>query len=354
MAEKDLDRRLSLGAILRARRMDVATAATEEFLRRHPDWNERYGKRARTSGVEDGAFHVDFLAGAVESGSREAFEEYARWTSRMLAARGISAVQSAEFLLIVAQESVRDLPAPDRAAIDALAASGNAACLGPAPTAAIFTGALALTREVFTQSLRAGQRMAALNVLTEALHQGQSIPDLYADVLQESLYEIGRLWESAKISVAEEHLATAIVQFSIAQLYPRIPRASTPRGRMVVAGVQGELHQVGSQMVADFLESDGWDVRFLGTHMPHEGILSALESHKADALGLSATMLFNVAPLARLVRAARERFPARRLLIVVGGGAFRNAPDLWREAGADGWASDLREAQTMMRRLAAG
>ncbi len=172
-------------------------------------------------------------------------------------------------------------------------------------------------------------------------------------VASRALYEIGRLWESGKITVAEEHLATAVAQSVVTQLYAQLPRPAGARGRMVVSGVQGELHQVGAQMVADVLESDGWDVRFLGTHMPHSGIVDALAAHDAAALGLSATMLFNVAPLARLARQARERFPSRSLRIVVGGGAFRNAPALWREIGADGYAADVREARVLMRGLGA-
>lgn len=353
MDRPDFEQRLSLGARLRALRQTAASAATEAFLQAHPDWLARYGDRARTAGVEDGAFHVDFLAGAIESGSPEAFAEYARWTSRVLASRGISAANSAEFLGLVGAELARSLARGELAAVEEFVAAGRSACLEFPRSISVPSGALAQTRKVFLQSLRAGQRHASLGVVREALRDGHTIPDLYAEVVQEALYEIGRLWETGAITVAEEHLATAIAQSVVTQLYAQLPRPASVRGRMVVAGVQGELHQVGAQMVADVLESDGWDVRFLGTHMPHPGILDALAAHDAAALGLSATMLFNVAPLVRLVRQARERFPSRSLRVVVGGGAFRDAPELWREIGVDGYAADVRGARVLMRGLGA-
>jgi hypothetical protein len=63
---------------------------TDEFLRRHPDWVARYGELARKRGIEDAGFHVDVLAGALETGSPAAFCDYARWCSRLLRSRKIA------------------------------------------------------------------------------------------------------------------------------------------------------------------------------------------------------------------------------------------------------------------------
>ena len=161
-------------------------------------------------------------------------------------------------------------------------------------------------------------------------------------------FKIGALWESNRISVAQEHAGTAVCQYVLAELYNRMPAPATRRGRAVVTGVEGEYHQVGANLVADALESDGWDVRFLGVNTPRAGVLEALADHQADVLGVSVTMLFNVAMARRLIREARERMGAK-LTVIAGGAAFRAAPKLWREIGADHHATDVRSAVDTMR-----
>ena len=176
--------------------------------------------------------------------------------------------------------------------------------------------------------------------MEEALRSGADAVDIYLELFQTALFEVGRLWETAQISVATEHMATAITQVLMARLYTRLPRRAASQGNAVITGVQGELHQIGANMVADILDAHGWNVLFLGTNAPHEGIIEAVESHGARLVGISATMLSNVPRVRQLLGGIRERVPGVR--IVVGGGAFRAVPALWRDLGADGFAPDLR------------
>jgi methanogenic corrinoid protein MtbC1 len=104
-------------------------------------------------------------------------------------------------------------------------------------------------------------------------------------------------------------------------------------------------------MVADLLEADGWDVRFLGTNLPHAGILSAIAEHQPAVLGISATMIFNVPKVRQLIDDVRHRFGARAPQIVLGGSAFRSAPALGVELGAAGAATDLRAARLLVNEL---
>lgn len=336
------DRR-QMAETLRGHKRAVAEAVTAEFLLRHPDWTTRYGDLARVRGVEDAMYHLDFLAGAIEAGSAVPFEDYVRWTTGMLGARGIGARFVAENLEQIERAAgplVSDL---ERPLLEALLRAGVAACASVPPTAADGSGPLVLARSLFVQALLGSQRKAALNVILEAQRGGSSLVDVYVEVVQMGLYEIGRLWAANKITVAQEHMATAIAQWVVAQVYAQLPASSVQRGRAIVTGVEGELHQIGANMVADVLESLGWEVRFLGTQMPHQGILDAIEEHRADLLGISATMLFNVPQVTRLLTAVRQRFGDRTPKILLGGAAFRDAPALWEDLGAAGYGRDLRD-----------
>jgi methanogenic corrinoid protein MtbC1 len=72
-------------------------------------------------------------------------------------------------------------------------------------------------------------------------------------------------------------------------------------------------------------------------------VLQAVEAHRADVLGISATMLFNLPNVRRLIAEARA-VPGRNLRVILGGSAFRAAPELYKELGADGVALDVRAA----------
>ena len=328
-----------LADVIREHGASLAVEVTTAFLERHAEWRVRYGSRAMSAGVQDAGYHVAFLAAAVEADDPSAFADYARWTARVLAARGIESHFLAENLAQVQSALVARLGVERgsvlarhfHAALDALA-------LEPAlPNEPV----LNLTAQVFLQAILTGQRHAAVQIAKEALRSGLSLRELYIDVCQPALYEVGRRWESNRLTVAQEHVATAITQY-VAQVYeaPDV-RAAAAKGRIVLTGVEGELHSVGAIMVGDLLETSGFHVRFLGTNLPTGSILGVIRDAAPSHVGISATMLFNIGAVRQLIDAVRAEC-SDRVAIVVGGAAFRTNPDLWRHVSADSYAADLR------------
>lgn len=201
----------------------------------------------------------------------------------------------------------------------------------------------AALRQDYLKEILAGKRKPALEMIMEAYRGGYPIPGIYMDVFQEALYEIGRLWETNQITVADEHMGTAITQYVMSNLYQYLDVADTRRGKLVMTGVQGELHQVGANMVSDVLEADGWDVIFLGTNVPAEGVIESIRQHKANLFGISSTMFFNIPKVIELVEATRKEFGAS-VRIMLGGGAFRTGQQLPPELEGCLIALNLREA----------
>ena len=337
-----------LSAVLRFHRESTAAAVTEKFLKRHPDWLARYGERARALGIEDATFHINFLAGAVEAGREEAYAGYTRWVVRVLAARGIAASFLAENLQEIWETLEPRLSDEQKVVVRSLVAAGCAAAAeGPEVVFAIGADTqLSDARSAYVVAVLNGDRRAAANIVLDAIRASRSVGDVYVEIFQEAQYEIGRMWERNVISVAQEHMATATTQFVMGQAYSHLPVVEPHRGRMVLTGVEGEFHQVGANMVADVLESEGWDVKFLGTNMPHKGIYDALEQHQVGVLGISATMLFNLPKVRDLIAGVRDRFgPSVR--IVLGGKAFPAKFDPG-EIGADDLAGDLRSTLRLL------
>jgi len=198
--------------------------------------------------------------------------------------------------------------------------------------------------------LRAGKNEASRLVLA-AVEAGTSVRSIYMEVFQPVQREIGRLWQTNEVSVAQEHFCTAATQLIMGQLFPMFPRVSRNGKRVVVTCVAGELHEVGARMVADLLEMEGWDSYFLGANTPSSGILSAVAEREADILAVSVTIHYNVEAAQQLISEVRHLPDATSLKVMVGGRPFLVAPNLWRTIGADASAADAEEATATAARL---
>lgn len=192
----------------------------------------------------------------------------------------------------------------------------------------------------YLDALLGGRRQEASQLVLRAVQEGASVRAIYLEVFQPALYEVGRLWQQNEISVAEEHFFTAATQLAMSQLYPYIFTPERKDLAMVAACVGDELHEVGVRMVADFFEMEGWDSYYLGANVPAGAILDALRERRPQVLAVSATMSYHVGNVRRLIAQVRELPDVAATKILVGGWCFRAVPTLWKEVGADGFASD--------------
>ena len=96
-------------------------------------------------------------------------------------------------------------------------------------TSFVTPGSLA---ERYLGCLLAADRSAATQLIDDALRDGVSVRELYLEVIQPTQYEVGRLWELDRLTVADEHFCTGVSQLVIARLYARwlkVPAANAPR-----------------------------------------------------------------------------------------------------------------------------
>lgn len=140
-------------------------------------------------------------------------------------------------------------------------------------------------RDRFLSFLLDGEFESCLSLSKRIVREQKNIKEFYLQVVQPSLYDIGTLWEEGKISVAEEHLATAIVGRVMASLYTRIPRMVGGKKKIVLTTAPNEFHEVGCRMVADFLEAEGWNVYYLGANTPPSGAFQTAQKGEAESAG---------------------------------------------------------------------
>lgn len=199
--------------------------------------------------------------------------------------------------------------------------------------------------------LLARDRHGAVQLVLDRAGAGTPVKEIYLDVLQKVQRELGELWQTNQITVAQEHYCTAATQLVMSQLYPHVFAKTRTGQRIVVACVGGELHDLGARMIADFFEMSGWDSYFLGANTPDNAVLSAIAEHEAKLLAVSATINFNVPAVASLISAVRASDDASDLRVLVGGRPFLLSDALWGAVGADGFASDAAEATVTAARL---
>jgi len=204
-------------------------------------------------------------------------------------------------------------------------------------------------REEYLEALAGADLAGARNVLDDAIEAGMSVREIYLEVLQPALYEIGRRWSHAEISVAQEHLATAATQSAMARLAEGLADGSrrVRPGSAVVACVSDELHAVGGRMVADFLEADGWRVTFLGQLTPGLELADLAARQGAHVVALSAALPERLPRVAEVCAALRALDPAP--FVLVGGQAFGGSAERALRTGADAYAADAEAAVAAVR-----
>lgn len=172
----------------------------------------------------------------------------------------------------------------------------------------------------FLQNLLKGNHTNCSAIAHQYLEQNPSIKDLYEQVLKVALYEVGRLWETNQITVATEHMATAITEGILNELFEQIITKNKVNKKVVVACVQNEQHQVGIKMVADVFEMKGWESFFLGAGIPTTELVKFIRDNQPAILAISLSVYFNFANLLKMLELLRSEFPD--LQIIIGGQAF--------------------------------
>ncbi|MFW6097819.1 MAG: cobalamin B12-binding domain-containing protein [Chloroflexota bacterium] len=188
------------------------------------------------------------------------------------------------------------------------------------------------------------ERPRATQLIHDLIDQGADIRDIYLEIFQASQREIGQLWQTNQVTVAQEHYCTAATQQIISQLYPHIFAASPGERKMVMACASAELHELGARIVADFFELEAWNTYYLGANVPADSILSEVRATGAHVLGLSVSLPDKVPLVAEIIEGMRQADLEHSLAILVGGRPFNLDSELWQKVGADGYAPDARQA----------
>lgn len=348
---------LSPGHQLRELAGALADAVVACEFGRHPKLRARFGAAGRARSRQDAVYHFSYLADSVDANSPALFNDYIAWVKVLLEPYGVGSADLDNHLTCMADVVREQTPAAVAVSAVALIEGARSALPAmPSTTTSFLDPAQRLSplaRE-YVRTLLGGYRQAAGRLVFDAAERGESVQQLYMQVFQPALREIGRLWQMKSISIAQEHFCSAATQIVMSQLLPRMPAAVRCGHGVVVACVSGDLHEVGARMVGDFFEMAGWDTYFCGANTPHAAIVQSVVERAADVLAVSATMGYHVHAVQDLIEVVRADPRCARLRVLVGGHPFNVDPALWRTVGADGTAADADEAVALAGHWLAG
>ncbi|WP_291322780.1 cobalamin-dependent protein [Desulfonatronospira sp.] len=199
----------------------------------------------------------------------------------------------------------------------------------------------------YLQALLQGNRMECTKIVKDLLDRDVTIYDLYLDLFQTSLYEVGYLWETNRISVATEHMATSITESLLSLAYPKIFSAQHVGKKAVVSCLVNEYHQIGGKMVADIFEINGWDGYFLGANTPVQDLLGIVRNKQPEIVALSMSLFFNIDYLHNILQQLESELPGQQ--VIVGGQAFRwGGTDIQDQYSNVKYISSIKELEKML------
>lgn len=320
----------------------IATKAVAVQYEENPLLWKKYGMTGKEKSLRDARYNLEYLADAIEAGIPEIFISYVDWLKVVLQKVNFDIYFLISHFELLHQALIDNLP--DEQAVTAnryieMAIKQLEYKAMPPKSMLDKSNPQYENAVQYMNFVLKGDRQKAVEFIINLAEKNIPLTDIYIHIFQTVQYEIGWLWQTNRITVAEEHYATAITQSVISQLYPYI-FSTQKRGRTFIATcVNEELHELGVRMVSDFFEIYGWDTLYLGANTPVESIINMINKRKADLVGISATLTSHLKKVENLVTQIREDVK-HNIKIMVGGQAFTMAPQFWRQINVDAYAEN--------------
>ena len=168
----------------------------------------------------------------------------------------------------------------------------------------------------YGDALRLASIQTAEALVDEALAAGVSAAEVQSEIIRPAMRRIGDLWAQSVVTVAEEHLATAISEQALIGLYSSLQIAAPrSRERVLLAAVQGQHHTLGLRMVADVLEGAGFDVLYLGADVPTGSLVQMVVEQRPAVTGLSCRYASGTAALVDVLVGIADSGAETRVLL---------------------------------------
>lgn len=194
-----------------------------------------------------------------------------------------------------------------------------------------------------------GNREKITAITQKALDEGHTAKALLDEVLLPAINEVGELFDKGKYFLPQLIASAESMKTAIEYMEPLLlqAKAGQEMPTVVIATVEGDIHDIGKNLVALMLKNYGFHVIDLGKDVPKETIIAEAKKHNAQVIALSALMTTTMQQMRYVIEYAKEQKIDAK--IIVGGAVITQ--DYADEIGADGYSEDAAEAVKLTRRL---
>ena len=190
------------------------------------------------------------------------------------------------------------------------------------------------------QSLIAGDRIGARQLVSEYLASGRRSEDLAIDVLWPSMQTLFQMWRNDQLSTLAHRYATRMMRTIVDQAQASYAQAPRNGRRVILACGADETEDMAAQLAADFLEAAGYEVLFAASGVANDELLAETGTRRPDALVMFAAGASDAPRIRQLIDTIHAMRATPGMPVICGGGVFNRAPGLAEEIGADGVATD--------------
>ena len=194
-----------------------------------------------------------------------------------------------------------------------------------------------------------GNRNGIVKITKEALESGEKPAELLNQVLLPAINQVGEFFDQGKYFLPQLIASAEAMKNSIEVLEPLLQTGGTGEEMpvVVIATVEGDIHDIGKNLVALMLKNHGFHVIDLGKDVPQAKILESAKEHHAEFIALSALMTTTMQRMREIVAAAKEEGPTAK--IIIGGAVITQ--EYADEIGADGYSKDAADAVKLAKSL---
>ena len=208
-----------------------------------------------------------------------------------------------------------------------------------------------LVNEIFSNILD-GQHKVVEAKVQEALDSGIDPKVILDEGMIAAMAEVGRLFEAGEYFVLEMLIAARAMKAGLAILKPHLVQANVKStGKVVIGTIQGDLHDIGKNLVGMMLEGAGFEILDLGTDVAPEKFVAVIQSGGVDILALSALLTTTMPNMKATIDALKEAGVRERTKVMIGGAPITE--NYARQIGADGYAPDASRAVALVKSLSA-
>jgi 5-methyltetrahydrofolate--homocysteine methyltransferase len=195
-----------------------------------------------------------------------------------------------------------------------------------------------------------GDAPAAVEVTTRALAENIDPMELIAGAMVPAMDEVGRRFEAEEFFVPDLLLAARAMKGAMGLLRPLLAeRGAQPTGRVAIGTVQGDLHDIGKNLVASLLEGGGFEVIDLGADVPPEKFIEAIREKNAGIVCLSALLTVTMPSMRSTIEALKDAGLRDQVKVLIGGAPVTQ--QYADEIGADAYGENASVAVTLARKL---